>query len=173
MKKLQKLKMSWDILLSVYTMLTIISTALLLVALLFNDLPNINSLIGENKISAIDNYIRILVVLMAVGNVMYIIVLFKLKKLIDLFMNNHFFTNDSINLLKQIGNYLSYSTLLIYLPSYFYNNFINFANTNGVFAQSLSKTAFLFFILLGMFFLILSYIFEEAKTIKEENDLTV
>lgn len=173
MKKLQKLKMSWDILLSVYTMLTIISTALLLVALFFNDLPNINSLIGENKISAIDNYIRILVVLMAVGNIMYIIVLFKLKKLIDLFMNNHFFTNGSINLLKQIGSYLSYSTLLIYMPSYFYNTFISFGNTTGVFAQSLSKTAFLFFILLGVFFLILSYIFEEAKTIKEENDLTV
>lgn len=163
MKNIQKIKMSWDILLSVYTMLTIISTALLLVALFFNDLPNINSLIGENKVNTIDNYIRILVVLMAVGNVMYIIVLFKLKKLIDLFMNNHFFTNNSIKLLKQIGSYLSYSTLLIYMPSYFYNTFINFDNTNGVFAQSLNKTMFIFFILLGVFFLILSSIFEEEK----------
>ena len=173
MKKLQKLKISWDILLGVYTMFTIISTALILVALVCNDLPNINSLIGENKLNAIDNYIRIIVVLIAVGNVMYIMVLFKLKKLIDLFMNNSFFTDTSIQLLKQIGSYLSYSTLLIYMPSFFYNTFINFGNASGVFAQSHGKTAFLFFILLGNFFLILSSVFEDAKTIKEENDLTI
>ena len=173
MKKLQKLKISWDILLSVYTMYAIISTALLFVALFFNDLPNINALFGENKIQGIDNYIRIIVVLMAVGNVMYIIVLFKLKKLIDLFMKNDFFSSTSILLLRQIGSYLSYSTLLIYIPSFLYNLIINNQNTNGVFAQSLGKTAFLFFTLLGVFFLILSAVFEEAKRLKEENDLMI
>jgi hypothetical protein len=173
MKTLQKLKMSWDILLSIYTMYAIISTALLLVALFFNDLPNINGLFGGNTIQSIDNYIRIIVVLMAVGNIMYIIVLFKLKKLIDLFMKNDFFSNASILLLKQIGTYLSYSTLLIYIPTYFYNLFINHQNTTGVFAQSLDKTAFLFFTLLGVFFLILSAVFEEAKRLKEENDLMI
>ncbi len=173
MKKIKQLKISWEILLSIYATFTIISTALLLVALFFNDLPNINSLISENQIEAIDNYIRIIVFLMAIGNVIYIVVLFKLKKLISLFMNQDFFTNDSIRLLQEIGNYLSYSTLLIYMPSFFYNAFFNFKNANGVFAESVGKTAFLFFILLGIFFQILSSIFEEAKTMKEENDLTV
>lgn len=173
MKTLQKLKISWDILLSIYTMYAIISTALLLVALFFNDLPNINALFGANELLSIDNFVRIIVVLMAVGNVMYIMALFKLKKLIDLFMKNDFFSSAAILLLKQLGYYLSYSTLLIYIPSFLYNTFINVGNASGVFAQSLGKTAFLFFTLLGVFFLILSAVFEEAKSLKEENDLMI
>lgn len=173
MKKIQQLKISWDVLLSIYTTFTVISTLLLLVALFFNDLPNINSLISENKINEIDNYIRTIVFLMAIGNVIYIIILFKLKRLISFFMKNQFFTNESVKLLKEIGTLLSYSTLLIYIPSFFYNVFNNFASTNGVFAESVGKTAFLFFILLGVFFLILSSIFEEAKKLKEENDLMI
>jgi len=126
MKKIQKLKMSWDILPSIYTMYAIISTALLLVALFFDDLPNINALFGANKLLSIDNYIRIIVILMVIGNVMYIMTLFKLKKLIDLFMKNDFFSSSSILLLQQIGNYLSYSTLLIYIPSFVYNTFYKY-----------------------------------------------
>jgi hypothetical protein len=173
MRKIQKLKISWDVLLSIYTMYAIISTALLLVALVFNDLPNINALFGANKLPSIDNFIRVIVILMAIGNIMYIMGLFKLKKLIDLFMKNDFFSSDSILLLQQIGTYLSYSTLLIYIPSFVYNSFIQIEKTSGIFAESLSKTAFLFFMLLGVFFLILSAVFEEAKRLKDENELTI
>ncbi len=173
MKKIQKLKISWDVLLSIYTMYAIISTALLLVALVFNDLPNINALFGTNQLPGIDNFTRVIVILMAIGNIMYIMGLFKLKKLIDLFMKNDFFSSDSILLLQQIGTYLSYSTLLIYIPSFVYNSFIQVGKTSGVFTESLGKTAFLFFLLLGVFFLILSAVFEEAKRLKEDSELTI
>lgn len=173
MKKNQKLRTCWDISLGIYSAFTIISTILLLISLAFNDLPNINSLISERKITSINNFIRLIVILMAIGNVLYIVVLFKLKKLITLFMNNDFFTSASIKLLKEIGAYLSISTMLIYIPCSFYNSIISFESTNGVFAQSLGKTAFFIFALLGIFFLILSSIFEEAKAIKDENLLTI
>jgi len=51
--------------------------------------------------------------------------------------------------------------------------FINIGNSSGVFAESLGKTAFLFFMLLGVFFLTLSAVFEEAKRLKEESELTI
>lgn len=173
MKKIQQLRKSWEILFGMYATFTVISTALLLVALVFNDLPNINSLISEMKLTSIDNFIRAIVILMAIGNILFIVVLFKLKKLISLFMINEFFTTDSIKLLKVIGNYLVLSTQLIYIPSLIYNFIYNYGSANGVFAQSLEKTSFLFFTLLGVFFTILSYIFEDAKKIKEENELTI
>ncbi len=43
---------------------------------------------------------------MAIGNIIYIVVLFKLEKLISLLMGYNFFFNESIQLLRDIGNYL-------------------------------------------------------------------
>ncbi len=170
MKSIKQLKISWDILFSIYLIFTIISTLLILIALFSNDLPNINALISENPIQAINNNIRVIICGIVLGNILYVMVLFKLKKLISLFISNYFFTDNCIKLLKDIGSYLGTSTALIYIPSFLYNTFGNISRESTVFTQSVGKTAFLFLILLSLFFQILSGIFEEAKNIKDEND---
>lgn len=116
-------------------------------------------------------YIGIATLLVATGYVFFFLALFKLKNLVSHFVRKEFFIQKTVSLLKNIGRDLLISVALIYVPTYIYKTL--FAGKLNFQIGTISPDSFFFLIVMGLFFLTLGYIFQEAKKMKEENELTV
>jgi membrane protease YdiL (CAAX protease family) len=123
---------------------------------------------GQSLENITESMIPILVLGM-LGYFIFILALFELKKLISLFVEKRFFTLESVKSLRKIGVLLFVACILIYIPAYFYDLFAN----NKINIGSVTPESFFFLLIIALFFFILSHIFEEAKALSEENELTV
>lgn len=171
MKKIIQLKKLLDFVI----VFSAIIIGVLIIAVLFglvtNNLSSLKFTIQGNKIEHIDTNISILIIACAIGYSFFIGAILKLKKLVNLFVEKHYFSNDSVQTLKIIGMYFLASTLLINLSVFIYNVFSQSSFEFKI--STLSPDSMLFSIIISLFFIILSYIFNEAKKIKEENELTI
>lgn len=125
----------------------------------------------DKEISEFSIPLAALILLSLIGYVFFFLALFKLKKLLSHFIKKEFFSAETIFLLKSIGRYLLMAMVLFYVPIYGYT--FLFKNSFSMKIEPISPHSFFFLLIIGLFFLILGYIFQEAKVLKEENELTV
>jgi hypothetical protein len=105
------------------------------------------------------------------GYGLFIYAIYQLRKLVNMFMRNEFFTDLSVKTLRVIGVSMLASSVMVMLPAYIYGA-MNDA-TIHLKMSSIRPESVVFSIIISLFFIILSYIFNEAKIIKDENELVI
>jgi len=97
--------------------------------------------------------------------------IYQLKATLELFYKKIFFDNRIITALNLSGRAFIIAALVWVVPTFFYN-----VIANGDFEMDLNFSGFgstFFSLSIGLFFIVLSEVFANAKQLKEENDLTV
>lgn len=95
-----------------------------------------------------------------------------LRKLIRNFFKGKFFTRYQIDSLNLIGHLITLITIVRGLTSFLAEVLLK--NTLQLrLGLDLSFTSFWFVLAIGLFFIYLSKLFDNARTMKEENELTV
>ena len=97
--------------------------------------------------------------------------IYQLRKLLSLFEKRVIFEERTIWLLNQIGKSFLATSVLTGIPLFIYNVF--HGHTDIYIDLSGGFSSFLFTLGLGLFFMVLSEVFNIAKNMKEENELTV
>jgi hypothetical protein len=100
----------------------------------------------------------------------YIVIIYSLflfRKLLHLFQLKIIFDETTIFYLNRIGGLFIISGLLSGIPAFF------FKLAEREIKIEIGSDSLLYLISLGLFFMVLSEVFKIAKTMKEENELTV
>ena len=171
MKKIQQFQIILNIVIVFSMIVMVISVFGLLMGLMNGNMSKMKVTIQGEEISHVDAALAIVTVLMAIGYGFFIYSIYQLKKLIDMFIRKEFFTNLSVRTLRIIGISMLASPFLIRVPAYAYG-ILNSA-TIHLKMNSISPESVSFSIIISLFFIILSYIFNEAKIINDENELTI
>jgi hypothetical protein len=119
----------------------------------------------EINVMEFNTKILFLMTLMASGLIIYSLYLF--KRVMFFFQSKNIFDSLVIKNLNKIGINLTLSSLLFGIPSFI----INVINKDVKLELGLNPFILLF--ALGLFFMVLSEVFEIAKNMKEDNELTV
>ncbi|RTY90863.1 DUF2975 domain-containing protein [Flavobacterium sp. GT3R68] len=170
MKKLNILKTLLDVF-WVFSIIGIIGLALFIPFMFFSDeAMDIPIKINGEKILVIDWTTRIILVLGVIAYCFFVYAIYQLRKLLVLFSNRIIFDEKIILLLHQVGLNFMFASFLTGIPALIYN-----VRTKGDMAVEFGGgfSSFLFTASLGLFFMVLSEVFKMAKTMKEENELTI
>ena len=119
------------------------------------------------KITVLDLNAKIVLFFATLSYVVVMYGLYLFKKLLQLFQLKIIFDDQIIFHFKRIGNLLIISGFLSGIPAFLYKV------TQGEIKIEIGANPFLYLISLGLFFMVLSEVFKIAKTMKEENDLTI
>ena len=136
-----------------------------------NNVSKLKFKVSGQEITAFDTSIILVLLITMVGYVFFLLSLYQLKRLVKLFVNKHFFTLESVRTIKKVGSFLMAATFLIYVPAGFYALF--FAGDVNIKLGSISPESFFFLLIIALFFITLSSIFEQAKQIQDENEFTI
>lgn len=104
--------------------------------------------------------------------IIFIYTIFKLKKLVNLFFKGEFLSKEQIKITNIIGKLIIIVAILEKIPSFIYKNFLEESPRTISYGIS-SFGSFWFVLALGLFFIFLSRILDNARILKEENELTV
>jgi magnesium-transporting ATPase (P-type) len=170
MKKIYQLKTLLDFVLWLSIVVLAVSITAVVVALTGNP-TGLNLKVNGQSLEQIDNANVPVIASLMIGYLFFILALFQLKKLLSLFVEKHFFTSESVRSLRKIGLFLFAACLLLYIPSYLYDIFAS--NTLDISFSSVNPESFFFLLIIALFFFTLSHIFNEAKALREEHELTV
>lgn len=168
MKRLQFLKALVHIafILSFIGLIFMVPT-LIIIAFMPGQIPfTIN---GEKADSLTAEY-YILLVLMIIGYAFFVYALHLFRKVLDLFSKRKIFHDDVIKHFDQIGKAVLIGYLISAVPAYLYNLIVE---GDLDFTLSFSFNTSLLILGLSLFCMVLSEVFLIAKTMKEENDLTI
>lgn len=143
----------------------------LLYGLITGNLSHMNFKIGDTTLDHVDSKLGIASIFVAIGYAFFMYAIYQLKKLVSLFVANNFFSDRSVKTLRTIGNSLLVSTFLTSAPIYLYT--VLCTKSTPIKLGALSPDSIVFSFIIALFFIILSAIFKEAQTIKEENELTI
>lgn len=113
----------------------------------------------------------ILVVLQFLLYIGFIYTIYLFRKLVRLFFKNKLFTRLQIASLNLIGQLILWLSILQVIFDFFARMFLE--SKVGISTGIAFFDSFWFIICIGMFFIYLSQIFDNARILKEENDLTV
>ena len=171
MKRIYQLKSILDVVIVFSMIIMVVSLLGLLYYLVTGNMNKINVTISDQKIDHIDSVLAVVIVLISVGYGLFIYSLYQLKKLVELFVRKEFFTDLSVKTLRVIGVSMLISSVFMVFPAYVYG-VLNSA-TIHLTMKMISPESIVFSIIISLFFIILSYIFNEAKMIKEDNELTI
>jgi len=171
MKKIHQLKTILDLVIVFSMIVMAVSILGLLFGLVTGNMTKMNVTMAGQKIDHVDATLAVVIVLMATGYGLFIYSIYQLKKLIAMFVRKEFFTDLSVKTLKIIGISMLASSVLVMVPMYGYG-VLNTANIN-IKMTSISPESMAYSIIISLFFIILSYIFNEAKIIKDENELVI
>lgn len=171
MKKIQQFQTILNIVIVFSMVVMVISVLGLLMGLATGNMSKMHVTIHGEEIGHVDAALTIVIVLMAIGYGFFIYSIYQLKKLIGMFIRKEFFTDLSVKMLRVIGVSMLASPILIQVPAYAYG-ILNSA-TIHIKMNSISPESVAFSIIISLFFIILSYIFNEAKIINDENELTI
>ena len=181
MKTIQILKTLINIL--YYTLLSIsgVGIIFLIFVLFFNDslpffLQGYKMLIGP-----FFNWKLVLIPITTVINyILFVLGVYNLRKTIKHFVSNDFYTKTVINSLNRAGKlfvFIGVSTILIRLLSVLLmQNIILVQSSWWLSVASIAASLDLintFLIIIGLFLLLFSKVFENANELKQENDLTL
>lgn len=117
-----------------------------------------------NEIGIIE---KIYLVFLLIFIALIIYIYYQFKKLLRNFARRKIFIDENIKLFKIMGYNLVISAFLYTIPSFFYQFY-----TNKI-VLSIGYSYFFILLVLGLFFMVLSEIFQISKQQKEENELTV
>lgn len=170
MKKLHLLKTFIDIF-WFFSLIAITGLTIVMPYMLFNSEPfDIPVKINGEKFAVVDLPSKIIAVSLFTASCFFVYGIHLLRKLLDLFSKRLIFEELSITLLNKIGKYFLLASLLTSIPAFFHN--VIFKNNVSVdFGGGFES--FFFTASLGLFFMVLSEVFQMGKAIKEENELTV
>ncbi|GEP50231.1 hypothetical protein FNO01nite_09030 [Flavobacterium noncentrifugens] len=171
MKKIKQFQTILNVVIVFSICIMVISVLGLLMGLMTGNMSKMNVTIHGQEINHVDAVLTIVILLMATGYGFFIYSIYQLKKLIDMFIRKEFFTDLSVKTLRIIGVSMLASPILIQVPGYAYG-ILNSA-TIHLKISSISPESIAFSIIISLFFIILSYIFNEAKIINDENELTI
>ncbi|WP_298222474.1 DUF2975 domain-containing protein [Flavobacterium sp.] len=171
MKKIYQLKTILDVVIVFSMIVMIVSLLGLLYGLITGNMSKMNVEIAGQKIEHFDTAFIFVALLMVAGYALFIYAVYELKKLIAMFVRKEFFTDLSVKSLKAIGISMLVSSLLVTIPAYIYGALNN--ATIHLTMSTIKPESMAFSIIISLFFIILSYIFNEAKIIKDENELTI
>ena len=171
MKKISQLKTILDVVITFSIVVMCISLLGLLYGLITGNLTKMNVTIQGQPIKEVDAFLAIVTVFMAIGYGFFIYAIYQLKKLVNVFIRKEFFTDLSVRTLKVIGVSMLISSVLTVLPAYIYSA-MNDAKIH-ISMSTIRPESMIFSFIISLFFIILSYIFNEAKIMKEENELVI
>ncbi len=169
MKSLQILRTLVDIFLF-YAVLGAL-TALFIVPMMIID-PSAKIPVTIKGIDVVgEDWLSIFVIILgAISAFFFVYAIFILRRVLILFQKNEIFTDKVIRYFRTIGKFIVISTLLSSLPLFIYN-VINRNNIKIEFGAGFDSM--LLWISLGLLFMVIAEIFNRAKMMKDENELTV
>ncbi len=171
MKKIYQLKTILNVVIVFSIVVMTVSLLGFLYGIATNNLTKMNVTVLGQKMDHITVGLVVVASFVAIGYGLFIYAIYQLKKLVDFFIRRQFFSDLSVKTLKSIGFSMLGSSVLIRLPAYIYGA-LNDA-TIHLTLSTIQPESMVFSIIISLFFIILSYIFNEAKTMKEENELTI
>lgn len=171
MKKLYILKTLVD-LLWFFSIIVIVAMAIFLPFLFFSPEPmDIPVRIGESTVTAMDLMTKFFLLGLVIAYCFFVYGLFLFRKVLVLFSKRQIFEDAVIVLLNKIGKFFLIASLIAvsvdFIGKIYIENRFEFGIKGGFF------DSFLFTASLGLFFMVLSEVFANAKNMKEENDLTI
>ena len=119
------------------------------------------------EITVLDVNAKIVLFFATLAYLVLLYALFFIKKLLRLFQLKIIFDDKIIFYFKRIGNLFVISGFLSGIPAFFYKV------AQREIKIEIGASPFLYLISLGLFFMDLSEVFKIAKTMKEENELTI
>jgi hypothetical protein len=119
------------------------------------------------EITVLDLNAKLALFFAAASYIVIIYSLFLFRKLLRLFQLKIIFDKTTIFYLNRIGRLFIISALLSGIPAFF------FKLAEREIKIEIGSDSLLYLISLGLFFMVLSEVFKIAKTMKEENELTV
>jgi uncharacterized membrane protein len=134
--------------------------------------PPIPITINGNELTEISAVSISLLVLQILTAGITLFTIFLLRKLVRTFFKGVLYTSYQIKTLDRIGRLVITVTLLTPLLEFLSDLFIGDHANLGI-HFNLSFTSFWFLLAMGLFFIYLSKVFENARILKEENQLTV
>lgn len=170
MKKLHLLKSLLDLFLF-FLIIASIGMLVFIPIVFFSSEPiDIPVKINGTAITIIDLPSKIMIIVLEIAAIAFTYGVYLLRTLLTLFSKKIIFEEMPIALLEKIGKCFLISSLATGIPLALYNIFIR-ENVGIDFGGGFDS--FLFTASLGLFFMVLSEVFKMAKSIKEENELTV
>ena len=171
MKRLHLLKSLVD-LLWFFSIIVIVAMAIFFPILFFSSEPiDIPVTIGETKVTGMDLATKFMLLGLVTAYCFFVYGLFLFRKVLTLFSKRQIFEDEVIVLLNRIGKFFVIASVLAFsvdfIAKIYINNKIEVGIEGGFF------DSFLFTASLGLFFMVLSEVFANAKSMKEENDLTI
>ena len=171
MKKIYQLKIILDIVIVFSIFIMCISLFGLLLNLITGNMSKINITMLDQKVTKIDAPLAVVFAFVVIGYALFIYSIFQLRKLEGMFIRKEFFTDLSVKTLKFIGVSMLASSIVTIVPASIYG-VVNSAKIQ-IKMNTISPESMLFSFIISLFFIILSYIFNEAKIMKEDNELVI
>lgn len=169
MKKLSVLRYWTKVLFVLCVIILFFIPGVILTALINPDLIPFNFTINDDKEFTVGAAIVSVIIVMGFGLYVYSLHLF--RKILLLFSKKKIFDNEVIVHFSKMGKYIWYGLLMTVIPAPVYRLFTQSPINVNIDFNLISY--FLFTGSLALFFTVLSEVFQMAKNIKEENDLTI
>lgn len=128
--------------------------------------------VNDNLISSLNAEAYTVLGFVLVSRLLFIYTVYKFKYLVRLFFKGKFLSVEQVKLIRIIGRLIILVALLNTVPKVIYQTFFE-PSPRRVDYGLASVDSFWFIIAIGLFFLFLSKIFENARLMKEENELTI
>ena len=115
---------------------------------------------------------KVIVFINVISSLLFLYSIYLLRKVVDLFRKREIFNDEIVRLFNLIGILIVASSLIGSFSIFMYN--LIEKNHLGYFSLDFGTyDSFLISISIGLFFMVISEVFKIAKTMKEENELTV
>jgi hypothetical protein len=138
---------------------------------LFDPEMDIAVKIKGQEISSQTIFSKAIVFVNIVSSLLFLYSIYLLRKVVVLFQKREIFNDEVVRLFNLIGKLIVTSSIIGSFSIFLYNTIER--NHLGVSFDFGSYDSFLISVSLGLFFMVISEVFKIAKTMKEENDLTV
>ena len=171
MRKLQILKAALDFFF-VISIIAIISLGIFIPIMFFSKEPiDIPIKINGERILVVDLMTKIILTLGIVSYCFFVYGIYLLRKVLHMFSKRIIFDDSIILLLDKIGKSFLTASIFTSVPLLVYN--VTHKTDHPDFEFGGGFSSFLFTASLGLFFMVLSEVFKIAKSMKDENELTI
>lgn len=146
---------------------------IILVALfMLNSEGTIPFRVNENMVQSFNAEGLTILGFILLSRIIFIYAVFRFKRLVRLFFKGEIFSVEQARATGIIGKLVVVVALLDTIPSFIYQAFFEESPREVKYGLA-SVDSFWFILVIGLFFIFLGKIFDNARILKEENDLTV
>ena len=128
--------------------------------------------VNDNLITTLNGEAYTVLGFVLASRILFIYTVYKFKYLVRLFFKGRFLNKEQVKLTRIIGQLIIIVAILDTVPGVIYQTFFEQSPRRVNYGLA-SVDSFWFIIAMGLFFMFLSKIFENARIMKEENDLTI